>query len=31
MLQTRGISRLHGSVTHDGGTAFAVVVLEKDR
>ena len=28
MLKTRGIDRLHGSVTHDGGTAFAVVILE---
>ena len=28
MLKTRGIVGLHGSVTHDGGTAFAVVILE---
>lgn len=29
MIQERGVARMHGSVTHDGGTAFAVVVLEK--
>jgi holo-[acyl-carrier protein] synthase len=31
MIQSRGITRLHGSVTHDGGTAFAVVILEGGR
>jgi holo-[acyl-carrier-protein] synthase len=29
MIKQRGIARIHGSVTHDGGTAFAVVILEK--
>ncbi|BDU77834.1 holo-ACP synthase [Mesoterricola sediminis] len=28
MIQARGIQRIHGSVTHDGGTAIAVVILE---
>ncbi len=28
LLQARGVDRLHASVTHDGGTAFAVVILE---
>jgi len=28
LLARRGVARLHGSVTHDGGTAFAVVILE---
>jgi holo-[acyl-carrier protein] synthase len=28
MIQTRGIDQIHGSVTHDGGVAFAVVILE---
>ena len=28
MLKIRGIVGLHGSVTHDGGVAFAVVILE---
>ena len=28
MLEGRQVSRLHGSVTHDGGIAFAVVLLE---
>ena len=28
MIQSRGIDHIHGSVTHDGGTAFAVVILE---
>ncbi len=28
MVQDRGIDRIHGSVTHDGGTAFAVVIIE---
>jgi holo-[acyl-carrier protein] synthase len=28
LLEKRGISRLHGSVTHDGGMALAVVILE---
>lgn len=28
LLSARGIERLHGSVSHDGGLAFAVVVLE---
>ncbi len=31
MIQDRGIDRMHGSVTHDGGTAFAVVLLERLR
>lgn len=30
-LQRRGITRLHGSVSHDSGVAFAVVVLEGDQ
>ena len=29
MIQARGIHAIHGSVTHDLGTAFAVVILEK--
>lgn len=28
MLNQRGIDRLHASLSHDGGTAFAVVILE---
>jgi holo-[acyl-carrier protein] synthase len=28
LLQARGITHLHGSVTHDSGMAFAVVILE---
>ena len=28
MIASRGIHAIHGSVTHDGGTAFAVVILE---
>ena len=28
-LASRGIDHLFGSVSHDGGTAFAVVILEK--
>jgi holo-[acyl-carrier protein] synthase len=28
MIQSRGISQILGSVTHDGGIAFAVVILE---
>jgi holo-[acyl-carrier protein] synthase len=28
LLRSRGISRLHGSVSHDGGLALAVVILE---
>ncbi len=28
MLADRGIDRLHDSVSHDGGMAFAVVILE---
>jgi holo-[acyl-carrier-protein] synthase len=28
LLERRGASRLHGSVSHDGGIAFAVVLLE---
>lgn len=28
LLVSRGIHRLHGSVSHDGGIAFAVVILE---
>ena len=28
MIKDKGIDRLFGSVSHDGGTAFAVVVLE---
>lgn len=28
LLRTRGISSMHGSVAHDSGLAFAVVVLE---
>ena len=31
MIKSRGIDSLHASVTHDGGTAFAVVILEKLR
>jgi len=27
-LAGRGIERIHGSVSHDGGIAFAVVILE---
>lgn len=29
-LQTRGVQRLHGSVSHDGGQALAIVILEGD-
>jgi len=29
MIKSRGIDAIHGTVTHDGGTAFAVVILEK--
>ena len=29
-LQARGIGRLHGSVSHDAGMAFAVVILESE-
>jgi len=28
LLRGRGIHRLHGSISHDGGMAFAVVILE---
>jgi holo-[acyl-carrier protein] synthase len=28
LLAGRGIGRIHGSVSHDGGMAFAVVILE---
>ena len=28
MLARRGVEQLHASVSHDGGTAFAVVILE---
>lgn len=28
MIKSKGIDRLFGSVSHDGGTAFAVVILE---
>jgi holo-[acyl-carrier protein] synthase len=28
LLAGRGIERIHGSVSHDGGIAFAVVILE---
>lgn len=28
LLNRRKVDRLHGSVTHDGGLAFAVVILE---
>ncbi len=28
LLKRRGITGMHGSVSHDGGIAFAVVVLE---
>lgn len=28
MIQSRGIATIHGSVSHDGGIAFAVVILE---
>lgn len=28
LLETRGIHRLHGTVSHDGGIALAVVILE---
>ncbi len=28
LLAARGIRRLHGSLSHDGGVAFAVVLLE---
>ena len=28
MLAGRGVEHLHASVSHDGGTAFAVVILE---
>jgi holo-[acyl-carrier-protein] synthase len=28
MLQQRGILHLHGSISHDSGLAFAVVILE---
>jgi holo-[acyl-carrier-protein] synthase len=28
MIKDKGVDRLFGSVSHDGGTAFAVVVLE---
>ncbi len=27
-LQQKGITRMHGSISHDSGTAFAVVILE---
>lgn len=29
MIQDRGVGPIHGSVTHDGGISFAVVILEK--
>ena len=29
-LRSRGIQRMHGSVSHDGGLALAVVILEGD-
>lgn len=29
-LRARGVRRLHGSVSHDGGLALAVVILEGD-
>lgn len=28
LLRSRGVQRLHGSVTHDAGLALAVVILE---
>lgn len=28
LLEARGVARLHGTVTHDGGLALAFVVLE---
>jgi len=28
LLAARGIQHLHGSVSHDGGLALAVVILE---
>jgi holo-[acyl-carrier protein] synthase len=30
LLSAKEISHIHGSVTHDGGMAFAVVILERD-
>ena len=30
LLETRKVQRLHGSVSHDGGLALAVVILEGD-
>lgn len=29
-IQRKGIARLHGSISHDSGMAFAVVILEGD-
>ncbi len=29
-MQRKGIARLHGSISHDSGMAFAVVILEGD-
>ena len=31
LLAGRGIGRIHASVSHDGGVAFAVVILEDGR
>ena len=31
LLESRGVSHLHGSVSHDSGLALAVVILEGDR
>ncbi len=31
LLRERGIAKLHGSLSHDAGLAFAVVILEGDR
>jgi holo-[acyl-carrier protein] synthase len=28
MIQSRGIEKIHGSLSHDGGMSFAVVLLE---
>jgi len=28
LLESRGIHRIHGSISHDGGIALAVVILE---
>lgn len=28
MIQSRGIEKIHGSLSHDGGMSFAVVILE---